>query len=59
VQGMQGDVILTEDLFLFQSHGWENGRIVGHFTPTGHIPAFLTRIHDMGLELDESLFSPA
>jgi pilus assembly protein CpaF len=57
VRGMQGDVILTGELFVFQPRGMEEGRIVGHFTPTGHIPTFLARIHDMGLDLDESLFS--
>src|SRR5512133_1809915 len=35
VSGMEGDVITTTDLFVFEQMGVENGKIVGRLRPTG------------------------
>ncbi len=58
VRGMQGNTILTEDLFVFQPTHMEEGRILGHFTATGRTPAFLNRLREEGIELSEALFKP-
>ncbi|MCP4359410.1 MAG: CpaF family protein, partial [Chloroflexi bacterium] len=58
VVGMQGDVILVQDIFKFQETGMENGRIVGQHIPTGYIPSFLKKIHAAGAALPMSLFTP-
>ena len=40
VSGMEGDVITTTDLFVFEQMGYENGKIVGKLRPTGLRPKF-------------------
>ncbi len=58
VVGMQGDVIMLQDIFEFRQTGIKEGKISGHFTATGHIPKFLERIRAAGVELPLSLFTP-
>ena len=43
VQGMEGDVIVMQDIFTFQQSGIENGKIVGRMKPTGIRPKFMPR----------------
>ncbi|MFQ5578023.1 MAG: CpaF family protein [Anaerolineae bacterium] len=60
VLGMQGDVIELKDIFEFRQTGVKEGKISGHFTATGHIPQFLSRIQTAsGAELPLSLFTPS
>src|SRR5215207_8524502 len=40
VQGMEGDVIVTQDVFVYEQTGIENGKIVGRMKPTGIRPKF-------------------
>ena len=56
VVGMQGDVILLQDIFKFQETGMENGRIVGQHVPTGYIPGFMKKLHAAGVAVPMSLF---
>jgi pilus assembly protein CpaF len=58
VVGMQGDVILLQDIFEFRQTGVKEGRITGIFTATGYIPSFLNRIRAAGIDLPLSLFTP-
>lgn len=58
VVGMQGDVIELQDIFEFRQTGMSEGKMTGHFTPTGYIPRFLDRIHAVGVELPLSFFTP-
>jgi pilus assembly protein CpaF len=58
VVGMQGDVIMLQDIFEFQQTGMKEGKISGYFTATGHIPRFLERVRVAGAELPLSLFTP-
>jgi pilus assembly protein CpaF len=58
VVGMQGDVILVQDIFKFQETGMVDGRIQGQFLPTGTIPTFLKKIHASGVTVPMSLFTP-
>ena len=56
---MEGDIITMQDLFTFQQDGWsEDGRLLGHFEPTGAIPTFLEDIQRANLDLDISMFTP-
>ena len=41
VQGMEGDVIVLQDIFIFEQTGIENGKIVGRMKPTGIRPKFI------------------
>jgi pilus assembly protein CpaF len=58
VTGITGDVITTQDLFVFEQTGLEDGKIVGHFTPTGNIPGFMDRIKNAGAEFPKGFFAP-
>ena len=58
VQGMEGDIITLQDIFLFDfSKGVdERGRFKGTIKATGLRPKFMTRLHDYGVEVQASTF---
>ena len=59
VDGMQGDTIRLNDIFRFEQTGFENGKVAGRFTATGHVPArLLNRLKRENVELPSSLFMP-
>jgi pilus assembly protein CpaF len=58
VVGMQGDVVMLQDIFEFRQTGTEEDRITGYFTATGYIPRFLDRIRTAGVDVPMSLFTP-
>ncbi len=59
VQGMEGDVIVLQDVFEFRQTGYsrETG-VVGRFAPTGIRPKFTERIESSGIRLAHDLFMP-
>jgi len=59
VQGMEGDVITTADVFKFEQSGFENGRVIGRLRPTGIRPKFMNRIEEAGIHLPPSIFGVA
>ena len=58
VTGMEGNVIGTQDIFVFRETGKEGDRIVGRHSPTGTIPKCLQQIRDVGVDLPLGLFTP-
>ncbi len=56
VSGMEGDVITTTDLFVFEQTGLENGKVLGHMRPTGLRPKFMDKIEAAGIHLPPSIF---
>ena len=56
VTGMEGDVITTTDLFIFEQMGYENGKIVGKLRPTGLRPKFMDKIEASGIHLPATIF---
>jgi pilus assembly protein CpaF len=58
VQGMEGDIITLQDLFLFDySMGIdEQGKFKGRIKSTGLRPEFMTRLHDFGVDLPDEIF---
>jgi pilus assembly protein CpaF len=56
VQGMEGNVIVLQDLFTFEQTGFDDGRIVGQLRPTGVRPKFTELIDSSGYHLDADLF---
>lgn len=56
VQGMEGNVIVLQDLFSFEQTGFDDGRIVGHLRPTGVRPKFTELIDAAGYHLDAEIF---
>jgi pilus assembly protein CpaF len=59
VQGMEGDVIVLQDLFLFDFGMGvdENGRFLGHLKSTGIRPKFSERLTDNGIRLRPEIFA--
>jgi pilus assembly protein CpaF len=59
VQGMEGDVIVLQDLFLFDFGMGvdENGRFLGHLKSTGIRPKFGERLSDHGIRLRPEIFA--
>jgi pilus assembly protein CpaF len=54
---MEGDVITTQDIFIFKHEGWSaDGKITGKHVGCGNIPTFMEEIRRSKLELDISMF---
>ena len=59
VQGMEGDVITTAQIFRFERRGIDTeGNVVGFYTPTGLVPKFHERLRRRGIDLDVEIFRP-
>ena len=56
VQGMEGDVIVMQDVFVFEQTGVSEGRIQGRLKPTGIRPHFVERFETMGVHLAPNIF---
>jgi pilus assembly protein CpaF len=56
VQGMEGDTIVMQDLFVFQYGGFKNGRVQGKLVPTGLRPRFLEKFTANGIDMPDSIF---
>jgi pilus assembly protein CpaF len=57
VQGMEGDVITLQDIFIFQQDGIdETGKVLGHFRGTGILPRCFERFSAFGVDVSSSLF---
>jgi len=60
VQGMEGDVITLQDIFMFDFAAGvdENGRYRGQLQATGVRPKFAEKLADQGIRLGPEVFSP-
>src|SRR5215208_6128788 len=60
VQGMEGDVITLQDIFLFDMGMGidEHGRFKGHLKATGVRPKFTEKLADLGIRLGPEVFQP-
>ncbi|CAM3952070.1 CpaF family protein [Cohnella lubricantis] len=57
VQGMEGDVIVLQDIFEYRQTGVdERGRIVGKLSPTGVRPKFYERLETSGIHIPATVF---
>jgi pilus assembly protein CpaF len=56
VQGMEGDVIVMQDVFVFEQTGIENGRVVGRLRPTGIRPSFIEAFELANIHLPPQVF---
>ncbi|MHB1125747.1 MAG: CpaF family protein [Bacillota bacterium] len=59
VQGMEGEVIILQDIFFFEQQGTdERGNVRGKFKAMGIRPKFTEKIIEAGIDLPPSLFFP-
>jgi pilus assembly protein CpaF len=56
IQGMEGDVVVMQDVFLFEQTGVIEGKIQGRLRPTGIRPKFVEKFEIMGIHLPRGLF---
>jgi len=57
VQGMEGNVIVLQDMFSYQQKGvGEGGKVLGTLQPTGMVPKFLDRFNSAGVHLPAEIF---
>jgi pilus assembly protein CpaF len=56
VQGMEGDVIVMQDVFLFEQTAVVEGKIEGKLRPTGIRPAFVEKFEAAGIHLPPNIF---
>ncbi|MDZ4717725.1 MAG: CpaF family protein [Roseiflexaceae bacterium] len=57
VQGMEGDVIVLQDVFILEIKGkTAEGKIISELKPTGTRPRFSTRLEAHGFKLPPSIF---
>ena len=60
VQGMEGDVIVLQDLFVYEQTGVdENGKVAGAFRSTGIRPKFMQKLEAQGVNVPLDVFAPA
>jgi pilus assembly protein CpaF len=56
VQGMEGDVVVMQDVFLFEQTGVVDGKIQGRLRATGIRPKFVEKFEVKGIHLPRGLF---
>jgi pilus assembly protein CpaF len=56
VQGMEGDVIVMQDVFVFEQTDVQDGKIIGKLKPTGIRPHFVERFEVAGIHLPPNIF---
>jgi pilus assembly protein CpaF len=56
VQGMEGDVVVMQDIFVFEQTGVTEGKIQGKLKPTGIRPKFVEKFEVAGIHLPPNVF---
>ena len=57
VQGMEGNVIVLQDVFAYSQRGvGEGGKVLGSMQATGMVPKFLDRFTAAGIRLPTDIF---
>jgi pilus assembly protein CpaF len=56
VQGMEGDVIVMQDIFVFEQTAVVEGKIEGRLRPTGIRPKFVEKFEVAGIHLPPNVF---
>lgn len=58
VQGMEGDVIVLQDIFKFEQQGLDNsGKVKGQFVSTGIMPKFVQKLKEKGINIPPELLN--
>lgn len=56
VQGMEGDVIVTQEIYKFEQAAIKDGQVVGRLKPTGIRPKFMEKIEAANIFLPPQIF---
>jgi pilus assembly protein CpaF len=58
VQGMEGDIIVMQDIFVFKQTSVRNSKVEGYHTASGVRPKFMEAIAAAGLTVPPTIFVP-
>ena len=56
IQGMEGEYIISKNLFVFDQKDVVDGTIHGVYRPTGQMPTFLSKMRQSGIEVPDDYF---
>jgi pilus assembly protein CpaF len=57
VDGQEGGQFVTRDIFRFEQTGLSTeGKVLGQFRPTGHVPKFIRSLPNRGIQVPEEIF---
>jgi pilus assembly protein CpaF len=56
VQGLEGETLVMQDIFVFKQTGIKNNRVVGSLKSTGLRPRFVSKISENSILLADSIF---
>jgi pilus assembly protein CpaF len=56
VQGMEGDTVVLQDVFVFEQTAFIDGKVQGRLRPTGIRPKFSEKFEAAGIKLPPSVF---
>lgn len=60
VQGLEGDVIVLQDIFMYRQEGMDSdGKVIGRLVPTGVRPRFYERLEAAGIHIPAAVFVEA
>ncbi|MHB1318558.1 MAG: CpaF family protein [Anaerolineae bacterium] len=58
VQGLEGDIVVMQDIFRFEQTGVSDGKVEGIYTPTGIRPKFVEQFPARGIPVQPEWFTP-
>jgi len=59
IQGMEGDVIILQDIFVYRQQGVDaEGKVIGEHVATGLRPKFLPLLESKGIAISPDTFAP-
>jgi pilus assembly protein CpaF len=59
IQGMEGNMVTMQDLFLYRAPALTGGSLQpGSLQPTGMRPKFMPRLEELGMKLGAEIFTP-
>jgi hypothetical protein len=58
IQGLEGDVVLLQDIFHYRSLSSENGKPAGALVATGLRPKLIDRLEALDIEVPAKVFRP-
>ena len=56
VQGLEGDSIVMQDIFVYEQTGFQNGRVIGQLKSTGLRPKFAEKFAVNNIDLPANIF---
>jgi len=56
VQGMEGEAIVLQDVYVFEQTGYVDGKVIGRLRPTGIRPKFSEKFEAAGIRLPQGVF---